>query len=297
MKNIVTIIFLVISIVCLSLYAQGPDVSEVPENVFDSIAPDEADASAKPNPAPVLPDAGTVDSSSEAETTEPARKKGTFFELLGAGGLIGYIIIMLSVATLALVIEHFLSIRSKILIPPELAEDALGMLAEGRLAEAKALCEDDPSVFAYVLDAGLQEVELGWTEVEKAVENACVEQTARLYRKIDFLSDIGSIAPMLGLLGTVVGMVVAFREMAISDGSARAPELAEGIYLALVTTVEGLIVAIPAMAFYSFFRNRISYLMAETAFLSEQVLHPLKRSLMKGTANTTPNDYVPPVLK
>lgn len=288
------------------LFGQSPDSGS--GSVLDGVFPEWAGAEAEANPERGTPNPNAAQrpaenppgSESPATGEEPSKKldsKGSsFFEILAAGGIIGYLIILLSVAALALVIEHFMSIRANVLIPPDLAEEVLGLLAEGRLDEAKKLCGDDPSVFAYVIDAGLQEVEIGWPEVEKAVENATAEQAARLYRKIDFLSDIGNISPMLGLLGTVIGMVVAFRLMAVSDGAARAPELAGGIYLALVTTVEGLVVAIPAMGFYSFFRNRIAFLMAEITFLSEQVFHPIKRTML-AKHDITPFQQIPPVLE
>jgi biopolymer transport protein ExbB len=103
------------------------------------------------------------------------------------------------------------------------------------------------------------------------------DQSARLFRKIEYLSVIGNIAPMLGLLGTVIGMIFAFREVANTQGAARAADLAEGIYLALVTTVEGLIVAIPALAVFAVFRSRVDQLVAETSYAAQHVFAPLKR--------------------
>jgi biopolymer transport protein ExbB len=109
------------------------------------------------------------------------------------------------------------------------------------------------------------------------MEDATAEQSARLFRKIEYLSVIGNIAPMLGLLGTVIGMIVAFRQVAATQGAARAADLAEGIYLALVTTVEGLIVAIPALGAFAVFRNRVDQLVAEVAYVAQHVFAPLKR--------------------
>jgi biopolymer transport protein ExbB len=86
---------------------------------------------------------------------------------------------------------------------------------------------------------------------------------------------------MLGLLGTVVGMVIAFQQMAESSGYGHAADLAEGIYLALVTTVQGLLVAIPCLAAHSFFINRIASLISETTFVVEQVLQPIKKNLLR----------------
>ncbi len=190
---------------------------------------------------------------------------------------VGLLIILLSVAAVALVIEHVMTIRGSVLIPPGLAEEVRELLAAGKVGPAGARCGMQPSFLAHVLGAGLAEVDDGWPAVEKAMEDATAEQSARLFRKIEYLSVIGSIAPMLGLLGTVIGMILAFRQVADTQGAARAADLAQGIYLALVTTVEGLIVAIPSLAAFAVFRNRVDQLVAESTYVAEHALAPLKR--------------------
>ncbi len=115
------------------------------------------------------------------------------------------------------------------------------------MKEADQLCREKPSPLAFIVASGISEIEFGWPAVEKALEDTTAEQSARLYRKVEYLSVLGNIAPMLGLLGTVSGMILAFRQVALSQGTAGAGELAQGIYSALVTTVAGLLIAIPAM--------------------------------------------------
>jgi biopolymer transport protein ExbB len=199
------------------------------------------------------------------------------WEILRASGPIGLLIVLLSVAAVALVIEHLMTIRQTVLIPPGLGDEVHGLLAEGRLAAAHQRCQEEPSFLAYVIEAGLAEAGSGWPAVEKAMEDAAADQSARLFRKIEYLSVISNIAPMLGLLGTVIGMILAFRKVADTQGAARAADLAEGIYLALVTTVEGLIVAIPALGAFAVFRNRVDQLVAEVAYVAQHVFAPLKR--------------------
>ena len=92
-----------------------------------------------------------------------------------------------------------------------------------------------PCVLTFVISHGLGEMEGGWEAIEKAMEDAMAEQSARLFRKIEYLSVIGNIAPMVGLLGTVTGMIFAFQQVATTRGAAGAGDLAEGIYQALVT--------------------------------------------------------------
>ena len=198
--------------------------------------------------------------------------------ILTAGGPVGVVIMLLSIAAVALVIEHIMTIRTDVLIPPGLGQEVRELLAAGRPDQAQRRCGQQPSFLAFVLGAGLEEVVGGWPAVEKALEDAAAEQSARLFRKIEYLSVIGNIAPMLGLLGTVIGMILAFREVADTQGAARAADLAEGIYLALVTTVEGLIVAIPSLAAFAVFRNRVDHLAAEAAYVAQHAFGPLKRN-------------------
>lgn len=200
------------------------------------------------------------------------------YEIIASGGTVGVLIGFLSLAAIALVVEQCLSLRRSVLMPEGLAQQLRDLLASGRIKDADALCRETPSCLSYIASTGLMESDGDWTDVEKALEDAVAEQSAKLFRKVEFLSVIGNIAPMLGLLGTVLGMIAAFQQIAATQGSAQAPELARGIYQALVTTVEGLIVAIPALAAFAFFRNRVDQLMADVAFTVQHVFAPLKRS-------------------
>jgi len=230
---------------------------------------------------------GAAPAGAGEEDSGPPR---SLLAILTAGGPVGVVIMLLSIAAVALVIEHIMTIRSNVLIPPGLGQEVRELLAAGRLDQAQRRCGEEPSFLAFMLGAGLEEVVGGWPAVEKALEDAAAEQSARLFRKIEYLSVIGNIAPMLGLLGTVIGMILAFREVADTQGAARAADLAEGIYLALVTTVEGLIVAIPSLAAFAVFRNRVDHLAAEAAYVAQHAFGPLKRN----RAPQRPQEPTPP---
>jgi len=211
---------------------------------------------------------------------EPVKTQG-FMQIIFSGGLIGVAIIVvllaLSVTAAYLIIDHALSVKRTDVMPEGLAEKVRAMLTQGQVAEARELCNQNPSVMSFVLIHGMAEMEYGWTSVEKALEDSLAEQSARLYRKVEYLSVIGNIAPMVGLLGTVIGMIMAFQQVAATQATAGAPQLAEGIYQALVTTVGGLIVAIPSIGAFAVFRNRIDQLIAETGYMAQHVFGPLRR--------------------
>ena len=204
-----------------------------------------------------------------------------FFDIIFAGGWIGFSIVMLlfalSMTATYLVFEHLMTIRKRELMPEGLADQLRTSLAAGRVDEVDQLCRSRPCLLSFVVVSGIAEIEGGWSAVEKATEDALAEQSARLFRKIEYLSVIGNIAPMIGLLGTVTGMIFAFQQVANTQGAAGAGQLAEGIYQALVTTVGGLIVAIPALAAFAIFRNRIDQMVAEAAYMIQHTLAPLKR--------------------
>lgn len=212
----------------------------------------------------------------DAAAAPVARKVMSLGELFEAGGTIGYIITGLSFLMVALIVEHLLSLRQTALIPPGLADSIHHHLGLRHFEEARQQCQFHPSFLAYVLAAGLRETDMGYQSVEKALEDAAVEQSARLYRKIEYLSVIGTIAPMLGLLGTVWGMILAFMEFE-QKANPQVSELAPGIYKALVTTLQGLCVAIPALAAFAHFRNRIDQLVADGSLTAEAVFADYKR--------------------
>jgi biopolymer transport protein ExbB len=215
-----------------------------------------------------------------AVATDVADAPG-FFEILFSGGLIGIIMMLvligLSLTATYLVFEQIMTLRTKEIIPEGLSEDVRELLQAGKVAEAGQACRERSSVLAFVLLHGLAEIEGGWSAVESAVEDALAEQAARLFRKVEYLTVIGNLAPMVGLLGTVTGMLVAFQQVANTKGSAGAADLAEGIYQALVTTVVGLIIAIPALGAFAVLRNRVDLLVAEAAYAAQHAFAPLKR--------------------
>lgn len=215
------------------------------------------------------------------DADESTAESGGLIDIIFSGGVVGLLIMLLlfalSITAAYLVFDQVMALRRNEVLPAGLAEAVRQALLTGQVQQADAACRRSPSVLGFVLHNGLSELELGWPQVEKAMEDALAEQSSRLMRRIEYLSVIGNIAPMVGLLGTVTGMIVAFQQVALSEGAAGAGELAEGIYQALVTTVGGLVVAIPSLGAFAIFRNRVDGLIAEAAYESQHALGPIKR--------------------
>jgi biopolymer transport protein ExbB len=237
------------------------------------------------------------DASTGASTSAGTVEGYTFWEIVFSGGPIGIAmmiaLILCSMAAFALAIEQWWTIRRDNLIPPKLSDDVRGLLTAGQLASAQAKCKEQDSFLAFVLSRGLSEADGGWDAVEKAMEEGATEQAARMMRRVEYLSVIASIAPMLGLLGTVVGMVMAFKQVAETQGAARPAELAEGIYTALVTTVAGLMIAIPSLGVFALLRNRVDELVAEAIYAAEHATLPLKRFVRQRGRTSRPVTETP----
>ncbi|NQV25350.1 MAG: MotA/TolQ/ExbB proton channel family protein [Rhodopirellula sp.] len=214
-----------------------------------------------------------------------------FFDLVRTGGLIGGLIFALSLSMVYLMVEHLLSIRRGTLIPGELAEAVHQYLSERKIEDAKQQCSLQPCFLSNVLASGLAVIELGYRDVEKSMEDTATEQAARMFRKIEYLHLIGTLAPMLGLLGTVWGMITAFMEFEAKANPA-VSELAPGIYRALVTTMLGLTVAVPAFAAFAIFRNRIDELVAEASLTAEYVFADYRRDQARRDRGRTKQERV-----
>lgn len=230
---------------------------------------------------PVEPSADDVDAPTSASSADTPRQR-TFLDTLLAGGYIGVIIMLLSMVAVGFIVEHALSIRKSRLMPEAAIDQLEEWIAAGDLDSAIQFCEDPQqhSLATEVILAGLtrfRSSQFGFAEYKSAVEEAGEDYTAGLYRKTDVLSVIGAIAPMLGLFGTVEGMMESFNKIAERGGMARPDELADSIGKALVTTWLGLLVAIPAMVAFSYFRNKIDSIVSECGKRIERVLLPLGR--------------------
>jgi len=255
---------------------------------FTLQAQDTTAPAAVPSGAP----AAAESASSTAAAPAAAENAPEGIWIIFSGGIIGFLMILLlfalSLTAAYLVFEHVMTLRRSELMPEGLGESVRDALAAGKVRQANENCQARPSFLSFVLLSGIAEVEGGWPAVEKALEDALAEQSARLFRKIEYLSVIGNIAPMVGLLGTVIGMIFAFQQVASTSGSAGAGELAEGIYQALITTVGGLLVAIPSLGAFAIFRNRVDQLVAEAAYIAQHAVAPLKRMRVAKSSSATP---------
>jgi len=218
----------------------------------------------------------------QAMAQEASVKSVKYFDwFVIKGGAIGWLLILLDVVSVAIIIEHFITIRRTTLLP-EHVRGQVGQLIEGKqYREVIEFTSGEPSLLSYVIHQSLSEAAHGYGAMERAMEEAAEERTTKLLRKIEILNVIGNVAPMLGLLGTVYGMILAFSEIVEAKGMPAPDKLAESVGIALVTTFWGLIVAIPALAVYATIRNRIDALSSEAMTVSQEIISTFRPGAKK----------------
>ncbi len=211
----------------------------------------------------------------------------SFRQAWSYGGWIMWVLAAISIFALAMVFYFIWSLRTGAVTPHELLSDVLARIRAGDLNEARRLSDRYPCPLSAVVLAALDCLRnvpnCDVTLLRGAVESEGVRQAEAIQGQTEFLLDVATIAPLLGLLGTVLGMLTAFGSVANDVASAKPVVLAGGVSKALVTTIFGLVVAIPCMAFYAWFRRRASRQISNLEAASAEVLTALIGMGAKGS--------------
>lgn len=196
--------------------------------------------------------------------------------ILGNAGFAGFTTIGLSVLAFMLVFKMVLDLKTEKIMPSTLVEDVENALQEEDYEGAYSAVEDDGSYLGRVLEGGLSKMNYGYEAIEKGADEAWGSEQTALMQTASYVQLIGQVAPMLGLFGTVYGMMQAFAVLATSAGAANPKDLAAGIMNSLVTTFIGLLVAIPCNMIYLFIRNKVVKSGIEVGLAANEVLAPLR---------------------
>jgi len=230
-------------------------------------------------------------SAQDTEAATPPSASNDSATLIGAfhrGGLAMYPLLAFSIATVGLIIYNGLSIREKTLIGRDVLKNEVSPALESHdFKKAMEICERHPTPLLNILHNGLETTKSGRFEadtVDRAFDEAASVELGRPFVFINYLQVIASVSPMVGLLGTVSGMVKAFRTIS-EQGMGRPELLADNISEALITTASGLMVAIPALIAYFYFKNKYGKIAAEVSQLLGRTLR-LVTHKESGTANT-----------
>lgn len=224
--------------------------------------------------------AGAWAQDAAAETAAPQGSLSLQWrQILDYGGWVLYVIGALSVFALANILTLFFTLRTAAVAPRALVRDVVAKVRDGALPDARALCEDRPGPFASVALATIDYVASTPQADPGMLKDLLVgegtRQATRLQGSTQWLVDIAAVAPMVGLLGTVLGMLMAFSAVAGDVAAAKPVLLAQGVAHALITTIAGLFVAIPASLFYAWFRRCANRLTAQLEIASHELLSAL----------------------
>jgi len=240
--------------------AGGPPAAAAPAPAAPA-APAPGPGAGEPKAAPPVGEAAD-----ETAVEGEARKKPpTLFELLEMGGWVMYPIYACSILALAFAIERAVSLRRRRVLPPDFVENVHSLASARPIDRPKILtyCLAHPSPIARIFEAAVKRIHRPLPEIEKTIEDAGAKEVRLMKRNCRVLAGVVYIAPLLGLLGTVLGMIQCFTDVSTGGALGQAMKLAEGIYKALVTTAAGLTVAIPTAVIHLMFLAKIEKLVAE----------------------------------
>jgi biopolymer transport protein ExbB len=201
-----------------------------------------------------------------------------FYQFVTSGGVIVWFVLLpMSLITVYLATEYALTIRRKVLLPPNAAQKIIEVWQDfGPEQLPQRLDDSIDFVTTAVIKAASQCAgPLGagdWFRMKSLIAESLQEQTLTLFRKIEWMNLIGNVAPMVGLFGTVLGIIKMFNALALAGGQPHSAQLAGGLSIALVTTFWGLLIAIPALTIHGAFQNRIETLAGDAVTETEKLL-------------------------
>ncbi len=218
-----------------------------------------------------------------AQDTPTEVESKSILEYIAAGGPLSYVLVLVSLAALSLVIRNLILFSRNRLAPPAVFERLSGLLRENDIEGALAYCSapENNSFLTRVFGSALLRCSrspFGFLELRSALEESGSREADRLHRANEGIGIFAAIGPMLGLLGTVIGMIGAFAAIGRLEGAARSHELAKFMSYALVNTAEGLIVAIPCTVAFSLFRRHVDHLVGEIAEQIEALTRYLEQT-------------------
>jgi len=198
------------------------------------------------------------------------------FDIFLKGGVLMWAILFCSVIALAVVIDRFLVLRRAKINVPAFMVRVRGFIKNKDMSGAASYCMQEKSPIANMVRKGLRKFGMGHARVKEAIENAGRQEVSKLEKGLSVLATIAGVAPLLGFLGTVTGMIQAFMTIEDLAGAANPTDLAGGIWEALITTAFGLIVGIPALAFYNYFLNSVKRFVADMETVANDVVDTMQ---------------------
>ncbi len=218
-----------------------------------------------------------------AETAQGTVVQGTsFWDIIYGGSFVNLLIWVMifatSFATVWLIIDSVIAVKREKLLPGGVVEGVRQAMSEGDLGAALETCEANPGPLSTILMAGFANIAEGYEVIQEAVASSTEMESEKLLQRVNYLNLCGQIAPMLGLMGTVTGMVAAFSSLASATGAAKAQLLAQSISTALWTTCVGLLVSVPALVSFTLIRNNATRILLESEAIVLDLIKVLRNA-------------------
>jgi biopolymer transport protein ExbB len=204
------------------------------------------------------------------EEAKPTKSYMAWF--IESSGLIGLVILVLSIYFVATTSRLFFDFRMPIAIPPEIHSRCQELLGQRDFKGIFAILKEDDSFFSRMVSTGITELPNGLAEARDVMERVGESIRVEMEKRISMLAVLGTLGPMIGLLGTLKGMIASFSVIAMSDVQMKASAVAGGISEALLLTFEGVALSVPSIYFFSLFRNRVSVIATTTGLEADQFL-------------------------
>ncbi|MCP4639787.1 MAG: MotA/TolQ/ExbB proton channel family protein [bacterium] len=227
--------------------------------------------------APVADNADTDPVTPASVLEEESGPELTLWYMVRHGGPVQYFIAALSLLAFVMAFYFILTITPAREVPTQFMKRALAQIETGDLRGAYQMCEGRDELLANVLRAGLKMHGHDRYVIQEAMESEGERGATELWQKISYLNNIGVIAPLLGLLGTVLGMIGAFSAIALDDSQRRGLQMAASVAQAMLTTAEGLFLAIPCLAVYFFLRGRVIRIVSLVEAQASELIEALTR--------------------
>jgi len=220
--------------------------------------------------APAAPAAGAP----AAGEPKPVQKS-RFIWFIQSSGLIGLGILILSIYFVATIIRLFIELRPIVAMPPEEVAQAETLLQSRDYQGLYDFASKSHTFYSRLVSVGIAELPSGLTEAREVMDRTADAETVDMERKISMLAVIGTLGPMIGLVGTLKGMIASFAVIALSDTQMKASQVAEGISEALLLTFEGVALSVPAIFFFAVFKNRVAKISVETLLAADELVRRL----------------------
>ena len=241
----------------------------------------------------------TIISPVQAETTGPSEQAGkagpsrTLLDqfVVSGGKIVWFVLFPMSLIMVYLVVDNSLTIRRKKLLPKDASDRVIGMLQQYGHDVPEDVIRRQGDLLTTAVTLAVTRSRDDWFRAKSIISESLQDQALRLMRRIEWINLIGNVSPMVGLFGTVLGMIMLFDD--IAGGRTQPAQMADGISVALLTTFWGLFIAIPALAFHSVFRNLVESLVNDAIVEAEGIMPQIRLLLKKPRQDSTQPKEIP----